>query len=71
MEGIEEVDRSDELRAVFREEQIDGLISVVGRRAMSVALRLAKKDGLKTLCVPESVENDLATTALSFGSTRP
>jgi len=67
MEGIEEIDRSDELLTALRQEQIDGLISVVGRRAMSVSWRLAKKDGVKTLCVPESVENDMAATALSFG----
>lgn len=67
MEGIEEVDRSGELLTAIHKEQIDGLISVVGRRALSVSWKLAKKSGLKTLCVPESVENDMAVTALSFG----
>jgi 6-phosphofructokinase len=67
MEGIEEIDRSDELLAAMKKEQIDGLISVVGRRAMSISWKLAKKNGLRTLCVPESVENDMATTLLSFG----
>lgn len=67
MEGIEEVDRSNDLIALMKGEHIDGLISVVGRRAMSVSWKLDKKNGPKTICVPESVENDAAITALSFG----
>ena len=67
MEGVEEVDRSDELVGAIHNEKIHVLISVVGRRAMSVAWKLAKKNGLKALCVPESIENAVAATALSFG----
>jgi 6-phosphofructokinase len=63
---VEEVDRSDDLLEAARREGIDGVISVVGRRAMSVAWKLERK-GLKTICVPESVENDVAATAYSFG----
>jgi ATP-dependent phosphofructokinase / diphosphate-dependent phosphofructokinase len=63
---VEEVDRSDDLLEAVKREQIDGVISVVGRRAMSVAWKLERK-GLKTICVPESVENDVAATAYSFG----
>lgn len=66
MEGVEELDRSDELLAAIRHEGIDGVISIVGRQAMGVAWKLQKK-GLKTVCVPESIENDMAATALSFG----
>ena len=39
---------------------------MVDRRAMSVAWKL-ERNGLKTVCVPESVENEVATTAYSFG----
>ncbi|MCK1278350.1 6-phosphofructokinase [Bradyrhizobium sp. 61] len=63
---VEEMDRSDDLLASAGRERIDGVISVVGRRAMSVAWKLERK-GLKTICVPESVENDVAATAYSFG----
>jgi ATP-dependent phosphofructokinase / diphosphate-dependent phosphofructokinase len=63
---VEEADRSDDLLEAAKREQIDGVISVVGRRAMSVAWKLERK-GLKTICVPESVENDVAATAYSFG----
>lgn len=65
-EAVEEVDRSDELLGVLRKEGIDGVISVAGRGAMSVVQKLSRK-GLKTVCVPESVENDVDGTALSFG----
>lgn len=63
---VEEIDRSDELLAKIRAERIEAVISVASRRAMSVVWKLERK-GLQTLCVPESVENDLAATALSFG----
>ena len=63
---VEEVDRSDELLGVIKKEKIDGVISVVGSRALSILWKLSRK-GLKTVCVPKSVENDVAATMLSFG----
>ncbi len=63
---VEEIDRSDELLRIMKEEKIDGLISVVDARSLSILWKLSRK-GLKTVCVPKSVENDVAATALSFG----
>lgn len=63
---IEEVDRSDELLEKIRSEKIDAVISVVGRQALSILFKLHRQ-GLKTVCVPTSVENDVAATHLSFG----
>jgi 6-phosphofructokinase 1 len=63
---IEEVDRSNELLEIIRGHNIEAVISVVGARALSIVFKLHRK-GLKTVCVPKSVENDMATTALSFG----
>lgn len=63
---VEEVDRSDELLEMIRKEKIDAVISVVGARALSILWKLSRK-GLKTVCVPKSVENDVAATMLSFG----
>ena len=63
---VEEIDCTDALIETLRQEQIDGVITVAGRRALSVVWKLERK-GLKTMCVPESVENDVASTALSFG----
>jgi ATP-dependent phosphofructokinase / diphosphate-dependent phosphofructokinase len=64
--AVEEVDRSDELLGTLRKQGIDGVISVCGMRALSILFKLHRK-GLKTICVPKSVENDIAVTQLSFG----
>jgi len=64
--GVEEVDRSDELLEALRAQGIAAVISVVGNRALSILWKLHRK-GLKTVCVPKSVENDMAATLLSFG----
>jgi 6-phosphofructokinase 1 len=63
---IEEVDRSDHLLETLRLEGIDAVISVVGIQGLSILYKLHRK-GLKTACVPRSVENDIAATTLSFG----
>jgi ATP-dependent phosphofructokinase / diphosphate-dependent phosphofructokinase len=63
---VEEIDRSDELLETIRRANIEAVVSVVGARALSIVFKLHRK-GLKTVCVPKSVENDMATTALSFG----
>jgi 6-phosphofructokinase 1 len=63
---VEEVDRSNELLEIIRKEKIDALVSVVGSRALSILWKLSRK-GLQTVCVPKSVENDVAATMLSFG----
>lgn len=63
---VEEVDRSGELTAKIAAEKIDAVISVVGPRALSILFKLHRQ-GLKTVCVPTSVENDVAATQLSFG----
>jgi len=63
---VEELDRSDELLGMIKKEKIDAVISVVGSRALSILWKLSRK-GLRTVCVPKSIENDVAATALSFG----
>jgi ATP-dependent phosphofructokinase / diphosphate-dependent phosphofructokinase len=63
---IEEIDRSDELLQIIQTEKIDAVISVVGAGDLATSWKLSRK-GLKTVCVPKSVENDVAATTLSFG----
>jgi 6-phosphofructokinase 1 len=63
---VEEVDRSDDLLRKIRDLGIVAVISVVGLRPLSVLFRLHRK-GLNSVCVPASVENDVAVTDLSFG----
>jgi 6-phosphofructokinase 1 len=62
----EEVDMSDVLLQRIVEEKIDAVVSVVGSRALSILWKLSRK-GLRTVCVPKSVENDVEATMLSFG----
>ena len=63
---VEEVDLSDLVLKRLAEERIDALISVVGGRGLSIFHKLHRK-GLNTVCIPRSIENDIAATALSFG----
>jgi 6-phosphofructokinase 1 len=65
-EMVEEVDMSDELLNKLKVENIDAVISVVGGKGLSIFYQLSKK-GLKTVCIPQSVENDISSTAVSFG----
>jgi 6-phosphofructokinase 1 len=64
--AVEEVDQSDTLLNKIRELRIDGVISIAGSRALSILFKLHRK-GFKTVCIPKSVENDVAATQLSFG----
>ena len=65
--AVEEVDRSEELLQTIRAQEIDAVISwVVGGSCSSILFKLHRQ-GLKTICVPKSVENDIAATQLSFG----
>ena len=42
------------------------LISVVGGRGLSILYKLHRK-GLNVVCIPRSIENDIAATMVSFG----
>jgi 6-phosphofructokinase len=63
---VEEVDRSGELIEKIKAARLDAVISVVGPRALNILFRLHRQ-GLPAVCVPTSVENDVAATQLSFG----
>jgi 6-phosphofructokinase 1 len=63
---VEEVDKSDELLDKLKANNIDAVIAVIGGMGLSILYKLHRK-GLNTVCIPRSVENDIASTALSFG----
>jgi len=65
-EMVEEVDMSDHVLDRLRAEGIDGLISIVGGQGLSILYKLHRK-GLNSVCVPRSIENDIAATMVSFG----
>ena len=62
----EEVDLSDELLKRFKAQDLDALISIVGGQGLAILHKLHYK-GLHTVCIPRSIENDIAATAVSFG----
>ena len=61
-----EVDLSEEILNRLKEEDIDALISIVGGQGLAILHKLHYK-GLHTVCIPRSIENDIASTAISFG----
>ena len=63
---VGEVDVSDEILKRLKEENIDALISVVGGPGLGILHKLHRK-GLHTVCIPKSIENDIAATSISFG----
>jgi len=65
-EMVEELDMSDELLNKLKAENIDALISVVGGQGLTILYKLHRK-GLNTVCIPRSIENDIASTSVSFG----
>ncbi|RPI66765.1 MAG: 6-phosphofructokinase, partial [Geobacteraceae bacterium] len=66
LEMVEEVDMSDELLEKLKAEKIDAVISIVGGKGLSILYQLHKK-GLNAVCVPRSIENEIASTSVSFG----
>ncbi len=65
-EMVQEVDMSDELLQALKREGIDAVIPVVGSRGLSILFKLHHK-GLNAVCIPRSIENDVAATMVSFG----
>jgi len=63
---VEEVDLSDQIIEMLKADGIDGLISVVSGRGLSILYKLHRK-GLNAVCIPRSVENDIVGTMVSFG----
>ena len=63
---VEEVDLSDQIIEMLKAEEIDELISVVSGRGLSILYKLHRK-GLNAVCIPRSIENDIAGTMVSFG----
>ena len=61
-----EVDKIDDLVALFRKHEIDALISIGGDGSLTIANALCKK-GLRVIGVPKTIDNDLDKTDITFG----
>ena len=62
----EHADLSDDVLKRLQEEDIDALISAVSAQGLGILHKLHRK-GLHTVCIPRSIENDITSTAVSFG----
>lgn len=61
-----EADRSDELLENARNLGINALISIGGDGSLAIAQKLAAK-GLRVVCVPKTIDNDVSGTLSTFG----
>lgn len=61
-----EVDRSDELVENARNLGIEAIISIGGDGSLKIASQLAAK-GMRIICVPKTIDNDVAGTVTTFG----
>jgi 6-phosphofructokinase 1 len=64
--SIIEVDRSAELMENARNLGINALISIGGDGSLAIAQKLAAK-GMRVVCVPKTIDNDVSGTITSFG----
>lgn len=68
----DEIDRSDDVLKALKGAGVEAVISLVGGsaitglHALSVAFKLHRR-GLRTVCIPKSVENDIAAVPQAFG----
>jgi phosphofructokinase-like protein len=61
-----EMDRSDELLENARNLGINALISIGGDGSLAIAQKLATK-GMRVVCVPKTIDNDVSGTLSTFG----
>lgn len=59
-------DRSEELMAAVRSNEIDALIAVGGDGSLTIANAFYER-GLRVVGVPKTIDNDLASTVTTFG----
>ncbi len=64
--STEEVDRSDELIANADALGIHAIISIGGDGSLGIAKRLHDK-GVRIVCVPKTIDNDISGTITTFG----
>jgi 6-phosphofructokinase 1 len=61
-----EIDRTGEIANYFAMHEIDALISIGGDGSLTISHALVKK-GLRVVCVPKTIDNDLDKTVTTFG----
>jgi phosphofructokinase-like protein len=61
-----DIDRSDELIDNARNLGIQAMISIGGDGSLSIAQKLVEK-GMRIVCVPKTIDNDVSGTVTTFG----
>jgi phosphofructokinase-like protein len=61
-----DIDRSDELMENARNLGIDAIISIGGDGSLAIAQKLTMK-GMRVVCVPKTIDNDVSGTVTTFG----
>lgn len=60
-------DRSDDAIAGYHDLKLDAIIAIGGDGSMRINSKLAKKGGMNLVCIPKTIDNDLAQTDFSIG----
>ncbi|MBU6474476.1 MAG: ATP-dependent 6-phosphofructokinase [Alphaproteobacteria bacterium] len=60
-------DRSQEIIDGFRELGIEALIGIGGDGSMAILKTLAERGGIKLVCIPKTIDNDVGKTENSVG----
>ena len=63
---VELVDRSDDIIEEFRRRGLDALVAIGGDGSLQIASALSER-GLPVVGVPKTIDNDLASTQVTFG----
>jgi len=63
---VKAVDRSGEILANFKKLELDALVAIGGDGSLRIAKRLFEM-GLPVVGVPKTIDNDLASTVVTFG----
>lgn len=60
-------DRSDDAIMGYHDLNLDALIAIGGDGSMRINSKLAKKGGMNLVCIPKTIDNDLAQTDYAIG----
>jgi ATP-dependent phosphofructokinase / diphosphate-dependent phosphofructokinase len=64
--SVEEVDRSQEILEGFEKHGLNALVAIGGDGSLRIAAALSER-GLPVVGVPKTIDNDLASTQVTFG----
>lgn len=60
-------DRSAEVIEGYRQLELDALIGIGGDGSQAILRRLAQQGGIRLVCIPKTIDNDIGCTEVSIG----